>query len=73
MGLVGAKTWLPPLDTDGSVLGGIPDGDWRYIHMSVFIFCTDAGADQRAADALARADARDAPWILLFRQFCAQH
>eukprot|EP00969_Alexandrium_andersonii_P283129 12516778-Alexandrium_andersonii.AAC.1 len=44
-----------------------------YQHWRVFLFGSDQGSDQRAADKLIAADAACGPLVLIFRQRCIQH
>ena len=63
---VGARTWIES-EQDENIIAG------RIIHVSWYLFASDAGPDQFACDGLVDADLMHDHYKLKVRTFCIQH
>lgn len=64
----GATTWdvADPADDE-------PHRDAKYSRLRVFIFTSDAGADQKASRKIMDGETRDSLFLVLLHQFCVLH
>eukprot|EP00969_Alexandrium_andersonii_P079019 3484851-Alexandrium_andersonii.AAC.1 len=71
---LGVRTWT---DTDTNAIESIDtipiQDNWAYLHIIIYIFCTDAGPDQHACDHLVGCELEGMQCVLKVRQYCYQH